>query len=151
MRAVLAAIELVSASVWIGGLAAVAVVARVARRQLAETARVAFFRDLGRRYLRVGATALAVAYADGAVLLARGPWSDGKSAALGCAIALALVTAAGVAQARSLTRLRTAALAGDPRIGQGEVARRARRAGALRGLIAALTLALVVAAAALLA
>ena len=143
MHEALAAIELVSASVWIGGLAAVAIVARVARRQLAGAARVAFFRDLGRRYLRVGAAALVVAYADGAVLLARGPWSDGKSAALGCAVALAVVTAVAVSQARSLTRLRTAALAGDPRIVDGDVARRARRAAALRGLIAVLTLALV--------
>jgi hypothetical protein len=150
MRVLLAAIELVSASVWVGGLAAVAVVARVARRQLDPPARVAFFRDLGRRYLRVGGVALVVAYAAGAALLARGSWSDGKSVALGCALALALVTAVGVSQARSLTRLRTAALAGDPRIADADVARRARRAGALRGLIAILTLAVVVSAAVLL-
>jgi hypothetical protein len=151
MDALLVAVELVGASVWIGGLVAVAVVARVARGQLDPPARVAFFRSLGRRYLRVGGTALVVAYADGAVLLARGPWSDARSVALGCAVALACVTLAGVAQARSLTRLRTAALAGDPRIAEGDVVRHARRAAALRGLIAALTLAVVLAAAVLLA
>jgi len=60
---------------------------------------------------------------------------------------LLAVTLAGVRQARALTRLRVALLAGDPRLDARYVARRARRAGALRGLIAASTVTLVVLAA----
>lgn len=147
MHAALVTVELLAASVWIGGLAAIAVVARCARALLDGTARVAFFRELGRRYLGVGAGALAVAYAAGAGLIASGRWTDVTSAIAAVAAALVVVTLAGVVQARSMTRLRTAALAGDPPLGGDHLAARARRAGALRGLIAALTVALVVLAA----
>lgn len=136
-------VELLAASVWVGGLAAIAIVARCARALLDGTTRVAFFRELGRRYLRVGGGALAVAYAAGAALISSGRWTDVKSAIAAVAAVLVVVTLAGVAQARSMTRLRTAALAGDPRLGADHLAARARRAGALRGLIATLTLTLV--------
>jgi uncharacterized membrane protein len=147
VRAALVAIELLAASVWVGGLVAIAVVARCAREQLEPAARVGFFRSLGRRYLRVGGTALVVAYAAGALLLRGGGWTDLDSAIVAAAAALVAVTLAGVVQARALTRLRAALLAGDPRLDAGYVARRARRAGALRGLIAAATVTLVVLAA----
>jgi putative copper export protein len=45
---VLVFVALVAACVWVGGFVAIAVVARVARRQLERGARVAFFRALGR-------------------------------------------------------------------------------------------------------
>jgi hypothetical protein len=70
-----------------------------------------------------------------------------KSALAITAAALVVVTCAGVVQARSLSRLRLAVLAGDPRLSNDYIARRARRASALRGLIALLTIGLVVLAA----
>ncbi|HEX3056776.1 MAG TPA: hypothetical protein VHP82_11615 [Gaiellaceae bacterium] len=147
MHAALVAIELLAASVWTGGLVAIAVVARCARRQLDAATRVAFFRALGRRYLRVGLGALVAAYGTGGALLEAGHWSDIKSAIVVSAAVLVVVTLAGVVQARSLTRLRAAALAGDPRLDASYLARRAGRAGALRGLIATVTVTLVVLAA----
>lgn len=143
MHALAVAVELLAGSVWVGGLVAIAVVARVARQQLAGPARVAFFRTLGRRYLRVGAGALVVAYLDGAALLSRGHWSATKSALVVCASLLIIVTVAGVVQARSLTRLRAAILAGDPSLDDRCVSRRAWWAGLLRGLIAGLTFTIV--------
>lgn len=147
VRAFAVSVELLACSVWVGGLVAIAVVARIARQQLDGAARIAFFRALGRRYLRVGGLALAVAYVDGAILLVGSHWSGTKSALVTCAGLLLAVTAVGVAQARSLTRLRAATLAGDSRLGPADINRRARRAGLLRGLIAILSVALVVLAA----
>jgi putative copper export protein len=147
MHAALIAIELLAASVWTGGLVTIAVVARCARQQLDAASRVAFFRTLGRRYLCVGLGALVAAYGAGAVLIEDGHWSGIKSAIVVAAAALFVVTLAGVIQARSLTRLRAAALAADPRLDPSYLARQARRAGALRGLIATLTVTLVVLAA----
>ena len=143
MHTLAATVELLAASVWVGGLVAIAVVARVARQQLDEPARVAFFRTLGRRYLPVGATALTISYLDGATLLAHGHWSATKSALVFCAALLVIATAAAVAQAQSLTRLRTAALAGDPHLDMRHVDRNARRAGLLRAAIAGLSIAIV--------
>ena len=147
MHTTLVTVELFAASVWVGGLVCIAVVARCAREQLDTATRVAFFRSLGRRYLRVGLGALVIAYGAGALLIGAGNWSATKSALAITAAALLIVTCAGVVQARSLSRLRLAALAGDPRLGDDYIARRARRAGALRGLIVLLTIALVVLAA----
>lgn len=143
MHALAVAVELLAGSVWVGGLVTIAVVARVARHQLAGPTRVEFFRMLGRRYLRVGAGALVVAYVDGAALLAGGRWSETKSALVVCAGLLIVVVAAGVMQARSLSRLRTAVLGGDPSLDDRYVNRRAWRAGLLRGSIAGLTFTIV--------
>ena len=147
MHATLVAVELLAASVWVGGLVCIAVVARCAREQLDTATRVAFFRSLGRRYLRVGLGALLIAYGAGALLIGTGHWSAVKSALAITAAALVVVTCTGVVQARALSRLRLTALAGDPRLGEDYIARRAHRASALRGLIALLTIGLVVLAA----
>ena len=147
MHATLVALELLAASVWVGGLAVIGVVAGCAREQLGPTSQVAFFRSLGRRYLRVGGGALAVAYAAGAVLLSPLAWSTLEIAIVTTAGALLVVTSVAVAQARSLTRLRAATLAGSASTSDRELLRRGMRASALRGLIVILTVALVVLAA----
>ena len=54
---ILVFVELLAASIWIGGFVAIGVVAKVARAQLEPAQRVAFFRHLGRTYLRVGGAA----------------------------------------------------------------------------------------------
>jgi hypothetical protein len=99
-----------AAAVWTGGLAAVFVVARVARRTLQPRERVAFFPGLGRAYGPVGGMALAVALGCGAALLYGRAWDGTLIAVTVIAACLVAVTAAGVAQRRRMTRLRQASL-----------------------------------------
>jgi uncharacterized membrane protein len=140
---VLVFFHLLAASIWVGGFVAIVVVARVARRELEPPARIAFFRGLGRAYGIVGGSALAVALATGAALLADHGWDATATVAAALAGVLVLATVAGVRQARGMTRIRRAAAAApdDPALAFG-VSRGARRAAVLRGAIGALTLAL---------
>ncbi len=71
----LAAVLIPATAVWIGGLVAIFVVARVAQGTLGAVERVAFFRGLGCVYGLVGGIALVVALATGAVLASRHPWN----------------------------------------------------------------------------
>lgn len=128
---VLVFVALLGACVWVGGFVAIGVVARIARRQLERPAQVAFFRALGRSFGVVGGSALIVALASGAALLSDRAWGATALAAAVVAVALALVTGAGVAQARGMTRLRQGALR-EP--GDGVLVARVRR-GALRAAI----------------
>ncbi|MEZ5075940.1 MAG: hypothetical protein R2725_00690 [Solirubrobacterales bacterium] len=143
----LVVVHALSAAIWVGGLVAIFVVARVASATLDTGERIAFFRALGRAYGIVGGLALLVALASGAVLLDDRSW-DGLLVATaivaGCLLA---VTVAGIAQAKAMTRLRRRALQA-PELGE-RVRRGAVLAGLLRGAIALLTLALVVLGAAL--
>lgn len=150
MNSVLVFVALLAASVWVGGFVAIAVVARVARRELERGAQVAFFRALGRSYGVVGGGALAVALGCGAALLADRAWDDTALAAVLVAVALVLVTIAGVAQARGMTRLRRSALLhGDDDLLATRVRAGAVRATVLRAAIGALSLALLALAAVL--
>ncbi|MBX3141376.1 MAG: hypothetical protein KF875_11535 [Trueperaceae bacterium] len=135
----------VSASVWLGGLLTMPVVARAASATLAPLDRVAFFRALGRAYLPVGGSALALALLSGAVLLRHRRWDGLLAAGAITAAALVVALALGVVQARRMTRLRQAAGAApqDADLG-GRVRRGGRSAVALRALIGLLSLALVV-------
>lgn len=130
-------------SIWLGGLVAIAVVARVATRTLDSAARVGFFRGLGRVYGIVGTAALVLAYGTGAALIDERSWNGTTTAAVVVAAALALTLAVGVVQARRMTQLRRRSLQapGDADL-LGKVRAGAARAGALRGLIALLSLAL---------
>lgn len=132
-----------AATVWVGGLVAIAVVARVAGRTLPPDVRVAFFRGLGRSYAVVGTAALALAYGTGAAILYGRSWDGWLTATAVVATGLVAATAIGVAQARRMSRLRQQALGrpGDTDLGD-RVGRGAARAGALRGAIALLSLAL---------
>jgi len=146
---VLVVVHAVSAAIWIGGLVAIFVVARAASATLDRAQRIAFFRALGRAYGIVGGVALLVALVSGAILLDDHSWDGLLTASAIVAVALLVATAAGVAQARAMTRLRRSALA------SAESAERVRRgavmAAALRGAIAILTFTLVVLGAALVA
>ena len=147
---VLVFLALLSCSIWVGGFVAIAVVARVARAQLDGPSRIAFFRELGRRYLVIGLTALATALATGAALLAERHWDATALAAVVVAAALLLVTATGIAQARGMTRARARAIRAPHDAALAERVRRgAVRAAILRISIGALTLALLGLAAAL--
>ncbi|HET9163311.1 MAG TPA: hypothetical protein VFN89_07715 [Solirubrobacterales bacterium] len=146
----LIAVHALAASIWVGGLVAIFVVARAASGTLEPAQRVEFFRALGRSYGVVGSLALLVALATGAVLLDDHPWDGLMVAAVVVAGALLLVTATGMAQARAMTRLRRQAMA---EVGVKSLDARVRRgavlATTLRACIGVLTLALVVLGAAL--
>lgn len=139
----LTAVLLLATAVWIGGLVAIFVVARVADATLGAVDRVAFFRGLGRAYGLVGGMALTAALASGAVLGATYRWDGDLAASAVAAAGLATATVAGVVQARRMTRLRQDALR-DP--GSAEIAakvrRGARNAAVLRAAIAVLSLAI---------
>lgn len=146
----LIAVHALAASIWVGGLVAIFIVARAASSTLQPAQRVEFFRALGRSYGIVGTLALVVALGTGAILLKDHPWDGLMVAAAVVAGALLLATAAGMAQARAMTRLRRRAVAQvggeplDPRVRKGAIV-----AAILRACIGVLTLTLVVLGAAL--
>jgi uncharacterized membrane protein len=138
-------ILVLAASVWIGSLVCLVVVASAARSSLDAPTRVAFFRALGRRYGMVGGGALATVIGVG---LAMGwppsSWDRLEDTAAALTAAVVVATAAGVGQARGMTRLRQRSLERptDPSLAE-RVRLGARVATVLRGLIAALSLAVV--------
>lgn len=146
---VLLVVHALSAAIWIGGLVAIFVVARVASATLDPQHRIAFFRGLGRVYGIVGVVALLVALASGAILLDHHGWDGLLIATAIVAGGLLVVTVTGIAQARAMTRLRRRAVEAPELAAQ--VRRGARRAAVLRGAIIAFTFALVVLGAALVA
>jgi uncharacterized membrane protein len=142
-EASLTAVLVLATSVWVGGLAAIFVVARVAHAALGAAERVTFFRGLGRAYGLIGGVALAVALASGAGLAATSPWDGQLTAGTVVAAGLVAATVAGVTQARRMTRLRQDALRepGRPELA-AKVRRGARNAIVLRAAIAAFSLVL---------
>ena len=60
-RTVLIAIEMLAVSIWVGSLVCLALVAKVAREELDDASRVAFFRRIGRLYGVIGTISLVVA------------------------------------------------------------------------------------------
>lgn len=142
-EASLAGVLVFATAVWIGGLVAIFVVARVARATLGPAERVAFFRGLGRAYGLIGGAALAAALASGAVLASRYSWSGPMAASAAVAAGLVAVTATGIAQARRMTRLRRDVMRDPGRLDlTARVRRGARNAAVLRAAIAAFSLAL---------
>jgi uncharacterized membrane protein len=139
----LATLLVLATAIWVGGLVAIFVVARVAHATLRPAERVAFFRGLGRAYGLVGGVALTAALASGAVLASAYRWGGFLTASTAVAAGLVTATVAGVAQARRMTRLRQHALRapGSPEL-TAKVRRGARNAAVLRAAIAALSLAL---------
>ena len=143
------AVEILSASVWIGSLVCLAVISQVARKVLEGPAQVTFFRAVGRRYAFVGTGSLLVAICMGLVM-AWPPttWSATIDTAVVLAGFLVLATAVGMAQARRMGTLRRRAVASpDDRAARASVRRGRRLATSLRLLMAAGTLAIVVLAA----
>jgi hypothetical protein len=140
---VLTGLLVFATSLWLGGLVAIAIVARVATRTLDPVARVALFRGLGRSYGVVGSAALVLAYGTGAALLRGHAWDLATVTAAVVAVALAATLGMGMVQARRMTRLRLRALdqPGDTALAT-RVRRGAVRAAVLHGLIGVLSLAL---------
>ncbi|MDN5768639.1 MAG: hypothetical protein L0H96_23250 [Humibacillus sp.] len=144
-HALLVSVLVLATSVWVGGYVAIVVVARTATATLEPAARVRFFKTLGRRYLWVGAPALLVALATGALLLRGHRWDGLLIATVVAAVALLGLLAVAVGQARRMTALRRRAVTDPANTGlTQQVSRAARGAAALRGLLGLLTLTLVI-------
>lgn len=145
----LVAVELVAASIWVGSLVCLAVVTAAARRVLDTPSQVALFRAVGRRYGLVGTTALLVAIGTGLALSwPPAAWSPITDWAVALAGLLVIASGVGMAQARAMTRLRRQATSAPEDQGLAVTVRRGRLlANMLRGLMAAVTLAIVVLAA----
>lgn len=143
-EAIVLAVLILATSIWIGGYVAIAVVARTATATLDAATRVVFFRSLGRSYLLVGLPALIVALAAGAVQARHERWSALLIATAVVAAVLLASFAVAVMQARRMTRLRRRLLESpDDRQMRDQVRRGARAAGALRGVLGLLSVALV--------
>lgn len=142
---ILLALLVLGASVWIGGVATIAVVNSATKDALSRADRIALFRTLGRRFLVLAVIAVVLVVVAGGILLLSGPLGGITIAILIAVAVLAVATALGVVQARGMTRLRVAALASpDDEALRGRIARGTVRAGALRILIALASLAIFV-------
>ncbi|MEO6826572.1 MAG: hypothetical protein ABI255_02135 [Microbacteriaceae bacterium] len=105
---VLTALLILGASVWIGGMIAITLVSASSRKALDPRARVALFREVGRRYLWVATVAFALIAIPGGVLLAARPW-DGLSLTTVIAVAILVITTGiAIRQARLMTKRRAA-------------------------------------------
>ena len=145
----LVAVELIAASIWVGGMVCITIVAKAARDVLDESSQMAFFRVVGRRYARVGTASLLIAIAAGLALSwPPSSWSRTIDAAVVLAGVLLVVTMVGMMQARAMTALRRKLIANPGDSSAAEALRRGRLlANGLRGLMALMTLAIVILAA----
>ncbi|WP_148302187.1 hypothetical protein [Tomitella biformata] len=144
LETALLGILVLAGSIWIGGMVAVLLVARVSSRTLDPASRVAFFRAFGRVYGIFASVDLLIGLIAGAVLLGAATWT-GESTALAVVAALLVSSLAwGIVQARQLTRLRHAAAESEDQDARAQVAGRATAAALLRGGIGVFSLALFV-------
>ena len=144
MQTALVTILFLAGGTWVGGLPTLLHVRRAADRDLETAARVALFRSVGRSYGRVAGGAFALAAVVGGILAGSpGGWSAWQAACAVLAVAVAVMTAAGVVQARAITHQRQQAI--DSAAAESpDLSRMIASAGMLRGLIAAGTVAIVV-------
>jgi uncharacterized membrane protein len=145
----LVAVELLTASIWVGGMVCIAIVAKSARDALDESSQVALFRSVGRRYGIVGTASLLIAIAAGLGLAWPPPsWSRIICAAVILAGILVVATVIGMMQARAMTALRRKVIANPKDNSAADALRRCRLlANGIRGLMALVTLAIVLLAA----
>ena len=145
----LVAVELIATSIWVGGMVCLAIVAKAARGVLDESSQVTFFRAVGRRYGMVGTASLLIAIAAG-LALSRPPssWSRTIDAAAVLDGVLVVATIAGMMQARAMTALRRKLIANTRDSSTAVALRRGRLlANGIRGVMALMTLAIVILAA----
>ena len=140
---ILAGLLILGSGVWIGGFVAIVVFNASSKKALGRPERIALFRELGRRYIKVAGVALALVAVPGAVLLADRPADGFTVAVLVLALALIAVTWIGVRQARSMTRMRKAGLAHpEDTTHAAAIERASRAASVLRAGIGLLSLVL---------
>lgn len=138
---VLIFINLLATSIWIGGAVAVVFVTRTARRRLTPADQIAFFKDFGKTWGIVGTSALLVALASGAILIADQGWTTTATIAAIVAGLLLLTTFLAMRQARRISELRRDLLDhSTDELRQKQVRAAAKRASQMRGLLGILTL-----------
>lgn len=141
----LVTVLVLSTSVWVGGYVAIGVIARSTTATMEPAQRVAFFRSLGRSYLRIGTPALAIGLASGAVLARDHVWDAPLIISVVIAALLVTLLAAAVQQARRMTRLRHSALEAGENPATSPALRNGRRSAAMmRAGLGVLSLILVV-------
>ncbi|GAB3032550.1 hypothetical protein GCM10027052_06840 [Parafrigoribacterium mesophilum] len=142
---VLVGLLILASSLWIGGFVALIIFSASSKKSLDRPQRIALFRQVGPRYLRVAAVASVLVVIPGAVLLIARPFDGFTIAVLVLAVAIGVVTWIGVRQARAMGRMRKAALAHpDDGTQAAAIDRAATRATLLRAGIGVLSLALFV-------
>jgi uncharacterized membrane protein len=144
-RMFLIAVGMLAASVWVGSLVCLAVVSVAAKQALDGQSRVALFRRVGRLYGLVGTGSLLAAIGVGLAVAWPPSQMDTTVVALFLLAALlVLATIAGMAQARRMTVNRQRLLAAPHDQAAADRVRRGTGvAGALRGSLALITLAIV--------
>lgn len=145
-RTVLITIELLAASIWIGSMVSLVLVANIAKRVLEPAARIQLFRSVGRTYGIVGFGALIIAIAAG-VGLAGTPsnWSTTITVAVILSGVLVAMTLVGMSQARRMTVVRRRAIASPDDTDAADAVRRgSRTADLIRGAMGVCTLVIVV-------
>lgn len=145
VEAVALAVLILATSIWVGGYVAIALVARTASATLRPADRVAFFRALGRSYLRIGLPALFIALITAAWLVRGQDLGALLVTTAGVAVVLVVSLAVAVFQARRMTVLRRALIdSSDDEDLAEQVRRGARAAAVLRGSLGLISIALVV-------
>lgn len=145
LTVILAIILIVSAGIWLGGYLTLPMVSLISARTLEAEARVKFFKRFGRAYFTMAGVALVVALAVGWVFLAQIAWTPQHTRIAVASSALVLNLAAGVIQARDLTRRRARLVEapGDARLARS-IKTRASLATGLRALIGVFSLGIVI-------
>ena len=142
---VLVGLLILASGVWIGGFVALIVFSASSRKTLGRPERIALFRQVGHRYLRIAVAAAVLVVIPGAILLAVRPFDGFTITVLALVVAIVAVTWIGVRQARAIGRMRKAALTHpDDDTQAAAIDRAAARATLLRAGIGVLSLALFV-------
>lgn len=144
VRVIAIVVLLLATCVWVGGWAAVIVVARSTTATLTREARVAFFRHFGRLYGVVSTIALVVAIVAGGILLLTREWTGLATAIAVVTLILVLTLGWGVVQARSLSRMRAELHESEDAALAQRIERRAASATVLRGMIGVLSIVVLV-------
>jgi hypothetical protein len=145
MEAVLSTLLVLGVGAWVGGFATVFVLSRSSQSTLAAPQRVSLFREFGRRYTVVAASAMALILLAAAILTYIDPSRTAALALLIVSIVIVAVSIPAVRQARQMAGLRRDALDNPRDDAKAEAVRRsARSANMLRGVLAAGSILLVV-------
>lgn len=141
LHIVLLFLLLLGASIWIGGYVTVIVVNRFAHEYLEPEATVPFFRFFGRAFGAVTGAGFALAIVTGLILLIDRGWDAGAWVATVLTVAIVLITAFGIRQARAIGVLREQTITnpGDTVLGD-TVKQLDSRALAIRASLGVLTL-----------
>lgn len=145
MTTVLTTLVVLGVGAWVGGFATVFLVSRSSQAALAAPQRVGLFREFGRRYAAIAATAMALILLPAAILTYIDPSRTAALLLLVVSIVIVAVSIPAIRQARRMGTLRRAALDDPEDAGKAAaVASSARSALILRSVLGAGSVLLVV-------